>query len=82
MMHKKNLPVIHPTASVQDSRLGYENAKIVKILRDAPVAVNCKPPHTFELLDKSKHTSPRGARLDREKDFEIEDLNTKINELQ
>lgn len=77
MMHRKNLVIVQPTANITASKLALENAKIVKILRDAPIAVNSKAPHTYELLNISKHTSPRDARLERERDFEIEMQNAR-----
>lgn len=71
MLSRKNIVVVQPS-NILDSKLGMQNSKITKVILDAPLGVNTSPPHTYHLIDISKHTSPRDARLERERDQSIE----------
>lgn len=64
-MQRKRSVVVQPT-NLADSKLGMQNSKIIKYLKDAPVAVDTTSPYTLDLIDVSHHTNPRGVRLERE----------------
>lgn len=65
-MHmRKTVPHNQPTKQ-EETMLLIENKRIAQKIMEAPKKVNCGPPVFYELMDISKHTSPRDARLERE----------------
>ena len=51
-MQRKRSVVVQPT-NLADSKLGMQNSKIIKYLKDAPVAVDTTSPYTLDLIDVS-----------------------------
>lgn len=58
-MQRKQLVVVQPP-NLNDSKLGMQNTKIVRLLKEAPIGVDNQLPHTVDLIDVSRLTNPRG----------------------
>ena len=48
-----------------------ENMRLAQNLKDISSQVDLSPPYTLNLINRSKYSSPRALRLDREREQEI-----------